>query len=70
MRETIGVGYPEIKAFALHEVRREGGVFLATGCAKQQREAWKQTSIASVRIRVVDGKALFGLHQGTPEPCD
>ena len=43
MRETIGVGYPEIKAFALHEVRSEGGAFQAFGCARQQREAWKQT---------------------------
>ncbi len=38
MRATIGVGYPEIRAFTLREVRREDGGFWILGCGKQQRE--------------------------------
>ena len=69
MRATIGVGYPEIRAFTLREVRREDGGFWILGCGKQQREAWKQTSITDVHARIVKDKVVFGLPGGTPEPC-
>jgi hypothetical protein len=69
MRETIGVGYPEIKAFTLREVRKEGAGFWVLGCGKLQREDWKQTSITDVHIRVVKGKVTFGLPGGTSESC-
>ena len=69
MRETIGVGYPEIKAFTLREVRREDGGFWILGCGKLQRESWKQTSVTDVHARIAKGKVTFGLPGGTPEPC-
>jgi hypothetical protein len=69
MQSTIGVGYPEIRAFTLREIRREDGGFWILGCGKQQREAWKQTSITNVHVRIVSGKVMFGLPAGTPEPC-
>jgi hypothetical protein len=69
MRETIGTGYPEIKAFSLREIRREKDGFWILGCGKLQRERWKQTSITDVHARVVNGKIIFGLPGGTPEPC-
>ncbi len=69
MQETMGIGYPEIKAFTLHEIRREDGGFWVLGCGKLQREEWKQTSITDVHIRIVQGKPKFGLSGGTPELC-
>jgi hypothetical protein len=69
MRDTIGTGYPEIKAFTLREIRKEDGGFWILGCGKQQREEWKQTSITDVHARIVDGKIRFGLPGGSPEEC-
>jgi hypothetical protein len=69
MRETIGIGYPEIKAFALTDVRRENGGFSILGCGKLQRESWKQTSITYVHVTIVKDKATFGLPGATPQPC-
>lgn len=69
MRETIGIGYPEIKAFTLNEVDKKADGFQIVGCAKLQREAWKQTSIQYIHVRIVDGKALFGLPDGSTDKC-
>jgi hypothetical protein len=69
MQATIGIGYPEIRAFTLREIRREDGGFWILGCGKQQREAWKQTSITEVHLKIVSGKVMFGLPGGPPEPC-
>lgn len=69
MRDTIGTGYPEIRAFTLREIRREEGGFRILGCGKLQREDWKQTSVTDVHARIVEGKVKFGLPGGTPEPC-
>ena len=69
MRATIGIGFPEIKAYTLREIRRENGGFWILGCGKLQREEWKQTSMTDVHVKVVNGKAMFGLPGGTPEPC-
>ena len=69
MRGTIGTGFPAIKAFRLTEVDREEGGFQVVGCAKMQREEWKQTSIQYVHIRVVNGTTRFGLIDGSPEEC-
>jgi hypothetical protein len=69
MKETIGTGYPEIRAFTLREVRKEDGGFWIQGCAKKQREAWRQTSLTGVHARILNGKVLFGLPGGTPEAC-
>jgi hypothetical protein len=69
MRATIGIGYPEIKAFTSREIQKENGAFSIVGCGKLQREEWKQTSITDVHVRVVNGKTMFGLPEATPEPC-
>ncbi len=69
MRETIGVGYPEIKAFTLREVRREDGGYWILGCGRLHREAWKQTSMTHVHVRLVKGKVTFDLPGATPDPC-
>jgi hypothetical protein len=69
MQQTMGVGYPEIKAFTLREIRHEGDVFRVLGCGKLQREDWKQTSITEVRVSIVNGKTMFGLPILTPELC-
>jgi hypothetical protein len=70
MQETMGIGYPEIKKFTLREVRSEGGAFRVIGCGKLQREAWEQTSITEVKVRIENGKVLFGLPGGTPDRCE
>jgi len=69
MKETIGTGYPEIKAFTLREVHSDNGGFRVLGCGKLQREAWKQTSVTEVHVTIKSGKAMFGLPKGTPELC-
>jgi hypothetical protein len=69
MQETMGVGYPEIKAFTLREIRKENEGFWILGCGKLQREDWKQTSISDVHARIVKGKVIFGLPGGTPDRC-
>jgi hypothetical protein len=69
MRQTINIGYPEIKAFRLEGVKPEPGGYLIWGCGEQRREEWKQTSITYVHARAVDGKLMFGLHGGNPDPC-
>jgi hypothetical protein len=69
MKSTIGIGYPEIKAFRLHEIRKENEGFWILGCGKKQRESWKQTSVTDVHARIAKGKALFGLPGGTPDSC-
>jgi hypothetical protein len=69
MRATIGSGYPEIKAFKLNEIQRENGGFRVEGCARLQRENWKQTSVTSVHARIVNNKLVFGLPDLTPDPC-
>jgi hypothetical protein len=69
MKDTIGVGYPEIKAFKLTEVDKEADGFQVVGCAKLQREEWKKITIQYVHLRVVNGKVLFGLYEGSGEEC-
>ncbi len=69
MQETIGSGEIEIKAFTLREIRLEKDGFWILGCGKLQREAWHQTSITDVHVRIIDGKARFGWPGGTPELC-
>jgi hypothetical protein len=69
MRDTMGSGYPEIKAFTLVEVDNEVDGFQVVGCAKKQREEWKQTSIEYVHVRIVHGRVLFGLPDGSSEEC-
>jgi hypothetical protein len=69
MQATIGSGYPEIKAFTLTEIEREDGGFRVEGCGRQQRENWKQTSVTSVHARIVKNKLVFGLLEGSPDPC-
>ncbi|MGA2355909.1 MAG: hypothetical protein ABSG02_15540 [Terriglobales bacterium] len=69
MRATIGTGYPEIRAFTLSEVDKEPDGFQVVGCAKMRREEWAQTSIEYIHVRIVNGKALFGWPDGSPEPC-
>jgi hypothetical protein len=72
MRNTIGIGYPEIKAFKLRavEIKTEEKVLWISGCAKEEREDWMQTSVIYVRARIVDGKAMFGLPPaGSAETC-
>ena len=69
MRETIGSGYPEIKAFVLRDVQREAGGYRIAGCSKLQREEWKQTSISFVHATVSNGKVMFGLPHATAEAC-
>jgi hypothetical protein len=69
MRETMGIGYPEIRAFTLIEVKGESERFRVKGCGKLQRENWKQTSITTVEARIVNNKVLFGMPHGTPEAC-
>jgi hypothetical protein len=68
-RGTIGIGYPEIKAFRLTEVDKEADGFQVVGCAKLQREEWKRITEQYVHLRVVNGKVLFGLYQGSGEEC-
>ncbi len=69
MKNTIGVGYPEIEGFTLTEVDRESDGFQVVGCAKLQREHWKQTSIQYIHVRVADGKAFFAWPDGSGEAC-
>lgn len=69
MRVTMGLDYPEIKAFTLRDVQRESGGFRVVGCGRLQRETWKQTSITFVHVNIVNDKAMFGLPKGTPDSC-
>jgi hypothetical protein len=69
MRGTIGVGYPEIKAFTLTEVDKETDGFQVVGCARLQREEWKATTIQYINVKLVNGKALFGWPDGSGEKC-
>jgi len=69
MLATVGFGYPEMKAFALREIRKEDAGFWILGCGKLQRETWRQTSITKVHVRMVDGRPKFGLPAATPESC-
>jgi len=69
MRETIGIGYPEITAFTLREVSKEKDSFSVEGCAAQRRESWKQTSMVQVDVKIVEGIVKFGLFSGTPNLC-
>jgi hypothetical protein len=69
MRSTIGIGYPEIKAFTLTEVDKEADGFQVVGCAKLQREEWKKVTEQYVHLKVVNGKVLFGMYEGSGEPC-
>ena len=69
MGETIGIGYPEIRAFTLSEIKAGNGRFQLRGCGRLQRESWKQTSTTIVEARIVNNKVLFGLPHSTPEAC-
>jgi hypothetical protein len=69
MRSTIGIGYPEIKAFTLTEVDIEAGGFQIVGGARLQREEWKATHIQYVHAKLVNGKALLGWPDGSGEQC-
>ena len=69
MRSTIGIGYPEIKAFTLTEVDREADGFQVVGCARLQREEWRATTIQYIHVKLVNGKALFAWPDGSAEQC-
>lgn len=69
MRNTIGIGYPEIKAFKLTEVDKETDGFQVVGCARLQREEWKRVTVQYVHLRLANGKILFGLYEGSGEDC-
>jgi hypothetical protein len=69
MQETIGIGYPEIKAFILTEVDKEADGFQVVGCAKLQREGWRATTVQYIHVKVVDGKVRFGWPDGSAEQC-
>lgn len=69
MKDTIGSGIPEIRVFQLTEIDKEAGGFQIVGCAKLQREEWKKTTIQYVHVRVMNGKVLFGLYEGSGEEC-
>jgi hypothetical protein len=69
MRDTIGTGYPEIKAFTLTEVDKESDGFQVVGCARLQREEWKATTIQYIHLKIVDGKVRFGWPDGSGEAC-
>jgi hypothetical protein len=69
MKETIGVGYPEIKGFTLTEVDRESDGFQVVGCANLQREEWKRTSVQYIHVRVAGGKVLFAWPDGSADEC-
>jgi len=69
MRDTIGIGYPEIKAFKLTEVDKETDGFQVVGCARLQREEWKRVTVQYVHLRLANGKILFGLYEGSGEDC-
>jgi len=69
MRNTIGTGYPEIKAFKLTEVDREADGFQVVGCAKLQREEWKKITVQYVHLRILNKQVLFGLYEGSGEDC-
>jgi hypothetical protein len=69
MQTTVGIGYPEIRAFKLTEVDKEDGGFQVVGCAKLQREEWKKITEQYVHLKVVNGKALFGLYEGSGVEC-
>ncbi len=70
MRETIGTGYPEIKAFTLTEVGKEADGFQVVGCAKEQREEWHSTRIEYIHVRIEHGRTLFDLSDSSNEPCE
>ena len=69
MQETIGIGYPEIRAFTLTEVDKEADGFQVVGCAKLQREGWRATTVQYIHVKVVDGKVRFGWPDGSAEQC-
>ncbi|MFZ0297464.1 MAG: hypothetical protein WAM13_03875 [Candidatus Sulfotelmatobacter sp.] len=69
MRSTVGVGYPEIKAFRLTEVDKEADGFQVVGCAKLQREEWNKITEQYVHLKVANGKILFGLYEGSGREC-
>jgi hypothetical protein len=69
MKNTIGSGYPEIRAFHLTEVDKEADGFQVVGCAKLQREEWKKITVQYVHVKVVNARVLFGLYEGSGEEC-
>ncbi len=69
MRGTIGIGYPEIKAFTLTEVDKEADGFQVVGCARLQRGEWTATTIQYIHVKLVNGKALFGWSDSSAERC-
>lgn len=69
MRETMGSSYPAVKAFRVTEVDKEADGFQLVGCAKLQREDWKQTSVDYIHIRIENGKALFGWFDPSADKC-
>lgn len=69
MRNTIGTGYPEIKAFVLTEIDKQPDGFQVVGCAKLQRERWRATTVQYIHLKIVDGKARFGWPDGSADQC-
>ena len=69
MRASSGLGFPQIKAFNLIEIKGGNGRFQVTGCARLQRENWKQTRVTTVEARIANSKVLFGLPHATAEAC-
>ncbi len=69
MRNTIGIGYPEIKGFKLTEIDREADGFQVAGCARLQREEWKKITVQYVHLRVVNKQVFFGLYEGSGGDC-
>ncbi len=69
MRNTIGSGYPEIKAFTLTEVDKETDGFQVVGCARLKREEWRATTVQYIHVKIVNGRVLFGWPDGSAEQC-
>jgi hypothetical protein len=53
----------------LTEVDKEVDGVQVVGCAKLQREEWKKTIEEYVHLKVVDGRVLFGLYEGSGTEC-
>jgi hypothetical protein len=69
MKETIGVGYPRLRAFALRTVKADKGNLIVVGCGKATRESWQQTGIVIFGARIVGTEPRFDLWSMTSEPC-
>jgi len=69
MKETMGIGYPQLRSFKLSVVNPDNENFIVFGCAKATRESWRQTSLVMVHVKIIDGKPKFDLFEMTPDSC-